>query len=183
MKWTIVLGVMLLVGTGPVQAQEAPAPEARNGLYIDGFAEYTPFTTDYYRFGASYERKIGNGFRLSAGLSVDRELECVSLLSPDWTIEDCTATRSIVPLQVLWMTGTDHHLVVGGGVSLGYSTGSVLGGKGNEGFLWTIPLRLGYRYEPADGGLGFRIGYTPSFFGNQWINEWYAFSVGVGYSF
>lgn len=66
------------------------------------------------------------------------------------------STLTIAPLTLNYLAGSgSHRMELGGGIIFGLWDGSSLGILGTG--------TLGYRYQPLQGGLMFRIGFTPVF--------------------
>jgi hypothetical protein len=73
-----------------------------------------------------------------------------------------------VPLEIIALFGKSRsHLELGTGFTIIYSPRTTINDNTFEiefnkyAFSSNLPFRIGYRYQKPDGGLIFRIGYTP----------------------
>ncbi len=68
-----------------------------------------------------------------------------------------------IPLSLNYITGknSSHHLELGLGITLGAGA-SIFGGSPVS--FYFLTANFGYRYQPKNGGLVFRISFTPLFF-------------------
>ena len=175
--------MIALALTSPLTGQDnTPAEPALQIIWAEGYTSTTPFALDFHRFGVSYDTRIQPDIALGIGLSSEKRNGCLIYLA-DATEADCRSYVTEVPIQALWLSGGDHNLEVGGGITFAYSTGvrheqpSI-----DPQFYVAIPFRFGYRYQPRDGGFSWRIAYAPSFLVNRSYNP-VRFSLGVGYAF
>lgn len=186
MRISPLLAVITLSLLSPAAAygQGEPADtrsSARNSIFIDAHTHTTPFSREYERGSVHYEHWIRPGLGIGIGASRNEPLRC-PFIPEGATKEDCRPTLLRFPLQAIWLSGEgDHHLELGGGILLGHSSGRFADIGAEGGFLWTVPTRLGYRYQPPSGGLSVRAAYAPTFFGPD--DSLIHFAVGVGYAF
>lgn len=162
-------------------AGDSTAPLARNTLFFEGFPSGTPFVlANYERLSINYDRRLRSDLSLGVGLSVGEPITCPFFPDPD-NREPCEPTVVLVPFAASWLTGETHHFEAGAGVVLGHATGGFRDVGRGGGFLWSMPTRVGYRYQPPDGGLFVRTYAVSHWFGTA--SERIGFGIGVGYTF
>lgn len=114
-------------------------------------------------------------------LNVEKKFHSSARLDWNWRvgfslapIDKNNGVGLVFPLMVHMVYGkTAHKLDLGAGQGLTLTT------KGN--FFLLAPLSLGYRYQPSNKKLIFRIAYTPliSYIYNFQMQQWAGFSIGL----
>ena len=160
----ISLALILLLTSVPASAQSTKDGEthfARNAVYLEALGPGV-----FYSF--NYERRLTEIMSLRGGF---------------------TAWNGLVgfPLMVNGLLGQDEdYFEIGVGLVPGYtpisllpSRSFIIRGTGNEVVYGTATL--GYRYQPHDGGLLFRISFTPIFERHNTFMSWGGISAGYAF--
>lgn len=160
----ISLTLILLLTSVPASAQSANDADGHfslNAVYVEALG-----VGGFYSL--NYERRISEIISLRGGF---------------------TAWNGLVgfPLMVNGLLGQDgDYFEIGVGLVPGYTPISLLSsrsfiirGTGNEVVYGTATL--GYRYQPHDGGLLFRISFTPIFERHNTFMSWGGISAGYAF--
>jgi hypothetical protein len=102
-------------------------------------------------YNISYDRIIYHKENDKVSLAIGTQYQPTSYFGGnDWM-------TSISP-QINYLRGIKHHLELGVGF---FYLASISEFQYTDG-VWGMPLRIGYRYQKPEGGLFFKIAYTPS---------------------
>lgn len=181
-KQCVMALLALLLVAGPVGAQETRTDAvtfAGNGISVGLVSIGNPFKVDLEYAFAHYDRWLSPHLGLGVGLSVERGNTCAYVPPEVPDLCNLIVTRVPVTLSRFW-ADRSHNFEAGGGVMLGYSAPNAPDAIA-EGFVYALALRIGYRYQPRDGGLFFTVTWRPLLFGND--GEILATGFGIGYAF
>lgn len=136
--------VYLLFSNSPVRSQSHP-----NSIYLE-------LLGNGGLYSINYDRLLSDNVGIRLGLMYLSEASFLFVTAKDITV---------IPVTLNFFTGGEHKLEFGAGVSMVSVSGAdFLGLEKNSGESTAVPTAtLGYRYQPADGGFLFRIGFTPIF--------------------
>ncbi|WP_146260455.1 hypothetical protein [Algoriphagus chordae] len=112
-------------------------------------------------------------------------------------IENSTVWNPALPLELSALLGkSKHNFEFGVGltpyleadITSSFESGELVQTKGPRNLASILPFRIGYRYQKPEGGLLFRVGYTPFFKFSNSSDEKIEFQalqvgLGVGWSF
>lgn len=132
----LVVALCLMVSTLDAGGQEIKAP--KNSAYVEVFGSGGLYSINY-------ERRINSNLYGRLGVA-------------NWTIASETETTlTTIPVMITYLWGEDkNHFEISGGMLFGRKTEEDI----NHQILDLIAF-IGYRYQPPDNGLVFRIGFTP----------------------
>jgi hypothetical protein len=158
---------------GPLSsiAAQRAGRTARNSVFIELGGNGLLYTLNY-------DRVVNEIFSIRGG---------IGYLSLDGTTTSGGQTRAGkvsmlgIPLLANYMLGSDNHkLELGAGMTLFWASGTVSSAdmvSSGSGIGAVGTAVLGYRYVPRNGGLTFRIGFTP-LFSNRGFLPWGGVSLG-----
>ena len=89
----------------------------------------------------------------------------------------------VIPVMLNYFIGSvNHKLELGAGIAyVSFTSGDFLGFESSSGSSGvTGTATIGYRYQPANGGFLFRIGFTPMF-NDEWFQPFDGVSLGFGF--
>ena len=178
MRSIAIITAALVCTAAQLHAQSEPEPRtAFNAVYLELLGNGGPFSINY-------DRRVGEDVAVRIGFA--------SWTADDLFLGDEAETEIItVPVTVSWLPGTPSRGVeLGGGVLLGNRKQDVPFEDGSTSSTFVSLTGIaGYRWQPADGGWTFRVGFTP-FFGLGDSDVAYpergffpSGGVSVGYSF
>jgi len=161
---------VIAVATSPLFAQESVNHYTRDAIYAEGFGPGILYSINCdHRFTPNFSLRVGfTTWSLPAfALLVAGELKFTAF-----------------PIMVNYLTGQgDHHLELGIGL-----VPAVISFQGEEIFFGTAhqnranvllgAATIGYRMQPRDSGVIFRIGFTPLFTFKEFV-PWAGLSLGV----
>lgn len=140
-------------------AQGAEAPSAPNAVYFELFGNGLLYTVNY-------ERMLTNHVGLRLGIGV------ISLGDDDGGFVDLGGTYYPAVVMANYLVGDSPlRLEIGAGVM------SMLNSGNSE---FAVSGTLGLRYQSGDGGMVFRIGFTP-FYIDKTLFGWGGFSIGYAF--
>jgi len=170
MKQFLVLFFSFLFSAFGLYSQDnTPKITSNNSIYVEaiGIGGYGSINYDYI-FHIKSKIKIGGRI----GLSTYHIVDYTGSFNPD----------IIIPFSINALYGTKHHAEVGIGQtfsSIVQSSNSDFSPSRDNNF--STNFTIGYRYQKSDGGIVFRIGYTPIINQNKYFQHWGGISI--GYSF
>lgn len=178
MRSIILLAVALSWAVAPLPARaQAGTRTAHNALYLEGLGNAGLYSVNY-------DRRVGDVLALRAGVGA-------------WTADDLflgdEAESSVlaVPVTVSWLPGASGRgPELGGGVLLGRrDREGAFGEDDTSSSFVSLTGIAGYRWQPLDGGMVVRIGFTP-FYGLGDEDEAYpdkgfipSAGISIGYAF
>jgi hypothetical protein len=135
-----------------------------NNIYIEAFGSGGYYSINYDRmFTANMGGRIGYGYVSFPKLFIFPEM-----------------TLSLIPVSFNYFIGEGNSkLELGAGITFIHGDVDWFGIKGAGSFIFPN-LNIGYRYQPAEGGLLFRIGFTP-FFTRKGFQPWGGISIGSAF--
>lgn len=148
-------------GDDPVKA-----PLAKHAVFVEGLGNAGLYSINYdHRFNP--DLSLRGGFSFLSGVD---------------TSTGAQATAVVVPITFNYLAGGDNHsLEMGiGPLFAGGSVSDTEVGPVSAGGFAGVTSTFGYRYQPVDGGLVFRIGFIPFYSANE-FQMWAGISL--GYSF
>jgi len=163
--------------TGYLYAQEVQKV-AKNAIYIEGLGNGVIYSLNY-------ERNVGNNLSIRVGVGYFGA-------SGEATYKDTGKKEEIVanigtfPIMANYFIGKGRHKIeIGGGMVLFTISAhgdevSSNGIKFKAGLLPALTGTLGWRYQPREGGLVFKIAFTPIFNLGSFLPYG---GISVGYSF
>lgn len=178
------LAVLCLVVAFPTTlvGQEQPTGQhTANAVFLELITVENPLKFAFGRAALHYEQLLGPELGLGIGVAFDRGYECTQFvrIDPDWC--DLIVVRAPVTLNRLWSDGS-HRFEFGGGIEVGYSAGNHAQAlQVMQGVLYSLSFRVGYRYQPTDGGLLLSATWLPRLFGND--GDILVTGLGIGYAF
>lgn len=157
---------------------------ARNGLYLEAGGSSGRYAVNYSRI---IHQKGKLKFNASVGFSMWRS-------SIDFKSYTSTKWLPALPMEFTGFYGRgNHHLELGFGLISYLDQGidpdpNTFKLDENMVFGANISTRIGYRYQKPEGGLFFRVGYTPFFAvpvgrRGEWSFQPYFAGVSIGKSF
>ena len=154
--YSLLSTILILLFSLPLMAQKEATPiSAKNAVYLELVGSGLLYSLNYDRI--FYQK---GWFKSAARIGF-------SALPKKFETE--TYWNAALPLELLGMYGrSEHHLEFGVGYTPYYyaSAKHVIVSKGDEFDQYRlrsiVPFRVGYRYQKADGGLVFRIGFLPA---------------------
>ena len=159
----LIAAVSFMVSILEGSSQEIKAP--KNSLYLEVFGSGGLFSINY-------ERRINSNLYGRLGVA-------------NWTFAyETETTLTTIPVMITYLWGEDkNHFETAGGMLFGRKTEDDI----NHQILDLIAF-IGYRYQPPDNGLVFRVGFTPFFSldndANYPANIFFASAgISIGYHF
>lgn len=159
----LIAAVSFMVSILEGSSQEIKAP--KNSLYLEVFGSGGLFSINY-------ERRINSNLYGRLGVA-------------NWTFAyETETTLTTIPVMIAYLWGEDkNHFEIAGGMLFGRKTEDDI----NHQILDLIAF-IGYRYQPPDNGLVFRVGFTPFFSldndANYPANIFFASAgISIGYHF
>jgi hypothetical protein len=179
--WTVVIALVL--SPAAVLAQYAPpsaAPgvdgprNAVNGLYLELGGAAAVYSVNYERFlQDDFALRVGFGYLSVSGGASDGSSTTTATVS----MLTIPVTASFVGLR-----SGSHALELGGGAVIARFSGTASNSSGSEAFGSASGVVgtaiVGYRYAPLNGGMNFRIAYTPMF-GEGGLFNWGGVAIGT----
>jgi hypothetical protein len=164
--------VILSAEAGPLAAQENHAGYARNTVFVEGLGPG-------FLYSLNYDRLIMPDISVRVGFSSWSLPALFLLINGEIRIVD-------FPIMVNYLVGHDaSRLELGIGLMPTFLSlhgeeiflGSVVDGKAGMVFGTAT---VGFRYQPKEGGLIFRIGFTPVFTFKKFL-PWAGVSLGAAF--
>ncbi len=163
MKKVSILLLLIILGSKTVKAQEfKTAPLVRNGVFLEILGNGFLYSLNYEHFFKDhFAWRVGAMYFGGSGENDANETLNFNLL--------------IMPVMLNYVLGSgSHHIEIGAGPTLVYLSVEVDVLPGISGFAFGGTARLGYLYRPPQGGLTFRLAYTPI------LSDIFTHSVGLG---
>ncbi len=166
MKKVSILLLLIILGSRTVKAQEfKTAPPVRNEVFLEILGNGFFYSLNYEHFFKDhFSWRVGAMYLGGTGKNDVEDQVRFDLL--------------IVPVMLNYVLGSgSHHIEFGAGPTLVYLSVKVDVLDGIDGFAFGGTARLGYLYRPPEGGLSFRLAYTPI------LSDVFTHSVGLGIGF
>ena len=132
---TIYLFLFFLTSYGQIENNEH-IDKAKNTIYLEILGNAG------YLYNISYDRLLYTKENNNISLGLGAQYLPSSDLSSDYIL-------SVSP-QINYLYGVKHYFETGLGFSYDFNVGD-----------FVVPIRIGYRYQKPDGGLFYKIGFTP----------------------
>lgn len=159
----LIAAVSFMVSILEGSSQEIKAP--KNSLYLEVFGSGGLFSINY-------ERRINSNLYGRLGVA-------------NWTFAyETETTLTTIPVMITYLWGEDkNHFEIAGGMLFGRKTEDDISHQ-----ILDLIAFIGYRYQPPDNGLVFRVGFTPFFSldndANYPANIFFASAgISIGYHF
>lgn len=180
LKLPIIVAIFFALPIVAFSQNESETFTARNAIFFEGGGNAGRFAISYGRIFHQKER-----FKLSGSVGF--------FMWPDKIDSSPTSTNSTswlpwVPLEISGFWGkSKHHLEIGAGITPYLESIIQLDPNSLEvsekiTFASLIPIRIGYRYQKPEGGIFFRVGYTPFlalYFGETGSSQFYPIFAGI----
>lgn len=160
--------ILLIAARFPLAAQENHIPYSQNAIYIEGLGPGLLYSVNY-------DRRITPNISVRLGFTY-WSLELPFIL----TVQRISLTA--FPLMVNFLTGEgEGHLELGIGPMPSFTSShseDIFGSTSQSSGKSVVGIAtLGYRFQPREAGLFFRISFTPLFTFKKFV-PWVGISVG-----